>query len=156
MHVLLYHQPALTRFVADFVGEGAFPARPGTESGLRHPGNRRLLPAGCRWAGLAEGCRVDVLLRPDDVQLEPDSTTAKWYNAPSARPRIHSSPCGWDSGNTLLALAPGHQRIDVAAGPDSGWYRNIWWRFRRRPESADGEGREYVFQVGKVSRLTAG
>lgn len=61
---VLYHTPA-TRFVADFVGEADF--LPGeiqegivTEVGIFHDGS-----------GLPKGTRVELMIRPDDVDFEP-------------------------------------------------------------------------------------
>ncbi|MCZ6626315.1 MAG: ABC transporter ATP-binding protein [Deltaproteobacteria bacterium] len=61
---VLYHMPA-TRFVADFVGEADF--LPGevqegitTEVGIFHDGS-----------GLPRGTRVELMIRPDDVDFEP-------------------------------------------------------------------------------------
>lgn len=61
----LYHTPA-TRFVADFVGEADF--LPGeiqegivTEVGVYHNGS-----------GLPRGTKVELMIRPDDVEFEPD------------------------------------------------------------------------------------
>ncbi len=67
----LYHRPA-NRFVADFVGQGVF--LPGTvldsnqvsfELGILESGVPPECNQGCHTCG--EGCRVDVLLRPDDI-----------------------------------------------------------------------------------------
>lgn len=61
---VLYHTPA-TRFVADFVGEADFlpgEVREGivTEVGTFHDGS-----------GLPKGTRIEVMIRPDDVDFEP-------------------------------------------------------------------------------------
>ncbi len=65
----LYHTPA-TRFVADFVGEADF--LPGeiqqgivTEVGVFHNSS-----------GLPRGTRVELMIRPDDVDFEPDDQGA--------------------------------------------------------------------------------
>ena len=63
--------------------------------------------------GPAEGCRVDVLLRPDDVQLEPGSPTTAEVVQRAFRGAEFLYTLRLDSGNTLLALAPSHQRIDI-------------------------------------------
>ena len=108
----LYHQPA-TRFVADFVGEGAF------LPGIWHEPGCVALETGdfCQLdatsTGLAEGCRVDVLLRPDDVQLEPGSPTTAEVVQRAFRGAEFLYTLRLDSGSTLLALAPSHQRIDI-------------------------------------------
>lgn len=61
---ILYHAPG-TRFVADFVGQADF--LPGevqegirTEAGIFHDGS-----------GLPKGTKVELMIRPDDVDLEP-------------------------------------------------------------------------------------
>ena len=64
---VLYHTPA-TRFVADFVGEADF--LPGevqgeivTEIGVFHDSS-----------GLAKGTKVELMIRPDDVEFEPSES----------------------------------------------------------------------------------
>jgi iron(III) transport system ATP-binding protein len=64
---VLYHTPA-TRFVADFVGEADF--LPGevkeeivTEVGTFHNGS-----------GLPKGTRIEIMVRPDDVDFEPSQS----------------------------------------------------------------------------------
>ena len=64
---VLYHTPA-TRFVADFVGEADF--LPGevreeivTEVGTFHDGS-----------GLPKGTRIEIMIRPDDVDFEPSQS----------------------------------------------------------------------------------
>ena len=64
---VLYHTPA-TRFVADFVGEADFlpgEVREGivTEVGTFHDGS-----------GLSKGTRIEVMIRPDDVDFEPSQS----------------------------------------------------------------------------------
>ena len=106
----LYHEPA-SPFVASFVGQGYFirgqllsPDTVQTELGVIH-GNRAYT--------MAPGSSVDVLLRPDDVQLEPGSPTTAEVVQRAFRGAEFLYTLRLDSGNTLLALAPSHQRIDI-------------------------------------------
>ncbi|MBW7900401.1 MAG: ABC transporter ATP-binding protein [Rhodocyclaceae bacterium] len=111
----LYHRPA-NRAVADFVGQGAF--LPGTVIG-RHEVEieigrlRSLQPLEC-----GEPCRVDVLLRPDDVVHDDRS--------PLQAEVVHKAFRGADilytlrlgSGARILSLVPSHH--DHALGGSIG------------------------------------
>ncbi len=108
----LYHRPA-NRFVADFVGQGVF--LPGSVTGAHEVdielGSLRgeIPPAcelGCDVCG--KGCRVDVLLRPDDIVHD---------DASALRAEVlHKAFRGADilytlrlaSGRKVLALVPSH------------------------------------------------
>jgi iron(III) transport system ATP-binding protein len=108
----LYHQPA-NRFVADFVGQGAF--LPGEVQDSHHVRVELGVvtsddPVRCTEHGdfCPHGCQVDVLLRPDDV-IHDDA-------APVTARVLHKAFRGaeflytlqLDSGATVLSLVPSH------------------------------------------------
>ena len=101
----LYHEPNC-RFVADFIGQGVFldgtltyPDRVSTELG-EYQGNRAY-----DWG---EGTQVEVLLRPDDIVPDPDSSLQleilqKAFKGAEILYTLKSP-----SGNRLLSLFPSH------------------------------------------------
>ena len=108
----LYHRPA-NRFVADFIGQGVF--LPGkvlnahqveSEIGVLESTTPLGCSLGC--ANCDKECRVDILLRPDDI-LHDDASTLK------ARV-LHKAFRGAEilytlklpSGGTVLSLVPSH------------------------------------------------
>jgi iron(III) transport system ATP-binding protein len=108
----LYHRPA-TRFIADFVGQGVF--LPGSvlstravdiELGTLAGEIPQMCEIGCDRCG--KGCRVDVLLRPDDV-VHDDASALK-------AEVVHKAFRGAEilytlrlaSGRKVLALVPSH------------------------------------------------
>ena len=108
----LYHRP-VNRFVADFVGQGAFlPARvlnPRSveiELGVLEGNIPSACQIGCEACG--KGCLADVLLRPDDVVHDD--------NAPTRAEVVHKAFRGaeimytlkLESGRKVLALVPSH------------------------------------------------
>ena len=108
----LYHQPA-NRFVADFVGQGAF--LPGTvmrghelqmELGLL----RSDRAIACTEHGdiCPDGCEVDVLLRPDDVIHDDASPVTAEVVAKAFRGAEFLYTLRLASGATLLSLVPSH------------------------------------------------
>ena len=108
----LYHQPS-NRFVADFVGQGAF--LPGVvdalgqvrmELGLVHGQE----PVRCTEHGdlCPDGCQVDVLLRPDDVVHDDASPVTAEVVAKAFRGAEFLYTLRLDSGQTVLSLVPSH------------------------------------------------
>jgi iron(III) transport system ATP-binding protein len=101
----LYHRPA-TRFVADFVGQGAF------LPGVVLPDNRIQIELGMFQSGTrrdwAQGATVDVLLRPDDI-LHDDAS-------PLQAQVLHKAFRGAEflytqqlpGGGRVLSLVPSH------------------------------------------------
>lgn len=101
----LYHEPA-NRFVADFIGQGVFlsgtlvsPEAVETDVGIIRGDRAYLWPV---------GSKVDVLLRPDDVVADADSTLRgevahKAFKGASIMYTLKLS-----SGNKVLALFPSH------------------------------------------------
>ena len=108
----LYHQPA-NRFVADFVGQGAF--LPGTVNDgtrvrtalgeLESP-----VPIRCTEHGdlCPTGCAVDVLLRPDDVVHDDASPVTAEVLAKAFRGAEFLYTLKLPSGDTVLSLVPSH------------------------------------------------
>jgi iron(III) transport system ATP-binding protein len=108
----LYHQPA-NRFVADFVGQGAF--LPGTvERGQHIRMELGMLdsPAPIRCTEHDDlcdaGCDVDVLLRPDDVVHDDASPVTAEVVAKAFRGAEFLYTLKLGSGHTVLSLVPSH------------------------------------------------
>ena len=108
----LYHQPN-NRFVADFVGQGAF--LPGSVQGGHHIQMELGLlaspePIRCTEHGDAcdTGCLVDVLLRPDDVVHDDASPVTAQVLAKAFRGAEFLYTLRLDSGATVLSLVPSH------------------------------------------------
>jgi iron(III) transport system ATP-binding protein len=111
----LYHRPA-TRFVADFVGQGAFlPARVidtqqiEFELGVLRSG----VPAGC-----GVGAETEVLLRPDDVVHDDAAPTRAEIVTKAFRGAEILYTLKLASGRKVLALVPSHH--DHAIGEKIG------------------------------------
>jgi len=113
----LYHQPA-NRFVADFVGQGAF--LPGVVAG---DGNVRMElgivhspePVRCTEHGdlCPSGCQVDVLLRPDDVVHDDASPVTAEVMVKAFRGAEFLYTLRLDSGATVLSLVPSHHNHEI-------------------------------------------
>ena len=108
----LYHQPA-NRFVADFVGQGAF--LPGTVQRGQHIHMELGTldspePIRCTEHGdlCDAGCSVDVLLRPDDVVHDDASPVTAEVLAKAFRGAEFLYTLRLDSGQTVLSLVPSH------------------------------------------------
>ena len=108
----LYHQPA-NRFVADFVGQGAF--LPGTVQRGQHIQMELGTldspePIRCTEHGdlCDAGCSVDVLLRPDDVVHDDASPVTAEVLAKAFRGAEFLYTLRLDSGQTVLSLVPSH------------------------------------------------
>ncbi|HYD81149.1 MAG TPA: ABC transporter ATP-binding protein [Paucimonas sp.] len=101
----LYHMPA-NRFVADFIGEGVLvpgtvlaPDRIEIELGVV-PGR---MPPDC-----CSGCRVDVLIRPDDIIHDDASPTQATVVAKAFRGAEFLYTLALPSGTRVLSLVPSH------------------------------------------------
>ena len=106
----LYHQP-VSRQVASLVGRGVFidgtlgeGGAFDTEIGQFHSGHAPLLPA---------GTRMDILLRPDDVQIDPEGEVSATVVKKSFKGSDTLYTLRLASGTRLLALAPSHKNLDV-------------------------------------------
>lgn len=101
----LYHQP-LNRFVAEFVGEGVI--IPGMVVGKRTV-NTELgnihghVPSGC-----LPGCRVEMLVRPDDIVHDENATESAVVVERSFRGSNFLYTLRMPSGVEVLALVPSH------------------------------------------------
>lgn len=111
----LYHRPA-NRFVADFIGQGVIV--PGevtgegqikTELGIL----QGALPEGCK-----SGCKLDVLLRPDDIVHDDASALQARIVAKAFRGAEFMYILQLQSGTEVLCLAPSHH--DHAIGDALG------------------------------------
>ncbi|MCC6474668.1 MAG: ABC transporter ATP-binding protein [Burkholderiales bacterium] len=108
----LYHRPA-NRFVADFVGQGAFvpgavlsPRRVGIELGVLNGQVPSSCGADC--ASCGKGCQVDVLLRPDDIVHDDASRTRAEVLHKAFRGAEILYTLRLASGRKVLALVPSH------------------------------------------------
>jgi len=119
----LYHQPA-NRFVADFIGQGAFlpaqvlgPNRLRTELGVLEGD----VPVQCDRGGCAScprNCAVDVLLRPDDIVHDDHSALLAEVQSKAFRGAEFLYTLGLPSGQRALSLVPSHH--DHAIGEKIG------------------------------------
>ncbi|NWG87779.1 MAG: ABC transporter ATP-binding protein [Hydrogenophilaceae bacterium] len=110
----LYHEPA-NRFVADFIGQGVF--LPGevlsdkqveTELGVLDG----RIPGDCAGAGgcavCGKGCKVDVLIRPDDILHDDDSPMLAEVERKAFRGAEFLYTLRLPSGGRVLTLVPSH------------------------------------------------
>jgi iron(III) transport system ATP-binding protein len=111
----LYHEPA-NRFVADFVGQGAFvhgrmlgPDTIETELGVL-TGNRAY-----DWP---LGCEVDVLLRPDDIQPDPNAEITATIIERAFKGAEILYYLKLSTGSLVLSLFPSH--LDHRTGESVG------------------------------------
>ena len=108
----LYHRP-VNRFVADFVGQGAFlpakvlsPRRVEIELGVLEGNIPGACQIGCDACG--RGCLADVLLRPDDVVHDDDAPTRAEVVHKAFRGAEIMYTLKLESGRKVLALVPSH------------------------------------------------
>ncbi len=106
----LYHKP-INHFVAEFIGEGVI--IPGmvvggntvnTELGNIHG----LVPVGCK-----PGCHVDVLVRPDDIVHDDDSTETATVVERAFRGSDFLYTLRMPSGAEVLSLVPSHHDHEI-------------------------------------------
>jgi iron(III) transport system ATP-binding protein len=108
----LYHRP-VNRFVADFVGQGAFlpakvlnPKSVEIELGILEGDIPNGCQVGCDACG--KGCLADVLLRPDDVVHDDDAPTRAEVVHKAFRGAEIMYTLRLESGRKVLALVPSH------------------------------------------------
>ncbi len=111
----LYHEP-VDRFVADFIGQGRFILGRLVDHDTLDTDVGMI--KGNRTYGWEAGTMVDVLLRPDDVQPDPDSNlrariVKKAFNGPQILYTLQLA-----SGTEILALFPSH--MDFPPGEEVG------------------------------------
>ena len=106
----LYHKP-VNRFVADFIGEGVIV--PGmvvggntvnTELGNIHG----MVPLGCK-----PGCHVDVLIRPDDIIHDDESTETAIVIESAFRGSDFLYTLRMPSGIVVMSLVPSHHNHKI-------------------------------------------
>ncbi|MEJ2308309.1 MAG: ABC transporter ATP-binding protein [Gammaproteobacteria bacterium] len=106
----LYHQPA-TQFVADFIGQGVF------IDGLVLDGDRvetelvtleGHVPAGCR-----PGCKVKVLVRPDDIVHDDCSPRKAVIKKRAFRGASYLYTLELESGTEILSMVHSHHNHAV-------------------------------------------
>ena len=108
----LYHRP-VNRFVADFVGQGAFlggEVVEGQNLRMELGTVRSPVPIRCTEHGdlCNAGCQVDVLLRPDDVVHDDASTVTAQVLAKAFRGAEFLYTLALPSGAQVLSLVPSH------------------------------------------------
>lgn len=101
----IYHEPA-DRFVADFVGQGAM--LPGTVNEARHIETELgevlgHLPEECK-----PGCRVEVLLRPDDVIHDDESPLKLSVSERAFRGAEYLYTLALPNGGHILCMVQSH------------------------------------------------
>jgi iron(III) transport system ATP-binding protein len=108
----LYHRPA-TRYVADFVGQGVFV--PGEVVGrdvvqveLGRLDSDVPLDCGADCTSCGRGCRLEVLLRPDDVVHDDDSAILAEVEKKTFRGAEFMYTLRLPSGARVLSLVPSH------------------------------------------------
>jgi iron(III) transport system ATP-binding protein len=102
----LYHSPA-SRFVADFVGDGAF--IPGRVEDAHSVATELGPVQGELTAPLPAGATVDLLLRPDDIVLDPGSPLRTRILDKCFRGAQFMYTLALPSGERVLALVPSHE-----------------------------------------------
>jgi iron(III) transport system ATP-binding protein len=113
----LYHRPA-TRHVADFVGQGTFlpgevltPQLVAVELGHLDSELPVDCSSSCRECG--RNCRLDVLLRPDDVVHDDGAETKAEVVAKAFRGAEFLYTLRLESGAEVLSLVPSHHNHSI-------------------------------------------
>lgn len=103
----LYHEPN-SRFVADFIGQGVFLDGQVTGDLMVETELMKLVgkvPSGCH-----EGCKVKVLVRPDDVVHKDDSPLTARIVARNFRGSNYLYTLELESGTQILSMVHSHHR----------------------------------------------
>jgi len=108
----LYHRPA-TRYVADFVGQGVFVpgevvSRNAIQVELGRLDSSVPVDCGADCASCGRGCRLDVLLRPDDVIHDDNSAIVAEVEKKTFRGAEFMYTLKLASGARVLSLVPSH------------------------------------------------
>ena len=106
----LYHRPA-TRFVADFVGQGVL--MKGTVVGHDSIDTELGLLPHCPGCALQAGDAVEVLLRPDDILHDDDSTRQAEVLHKAFRGADILYTLKLPSGSNVLSLVPSHHNHEI-------------------------------------------
>lgn len=103
----LYHRPE-TRFVADFIGQGALiRGLVGHDGQIASVLGSSASPPGRQCPA---GSEVEVLVRPDAIQLHPDGPTAATVVERAFRGAEYLYRLELDDGTRVLSLVPSHHR----------------------------------------------
>ncbi|MFW6349311.1 MAG: ABC transporter ATP-binding protein [Thiohalospira sp.] len=108
----LYHRPA-TPFVADFVGQGV--RLPGTVLAQGKVETELGLLEGAVPADCPVGRQVDLLVRPDDIVIDPDGEGMALVEERVFRGADYLYTLRLPSGSRLLSLAPSHNACAVGS-----------------------------------------
>ncbi|RRQ21372.1 ABC transporter ATP-binding protein [Thiohalobacter thiocyanaticus] len=111
----LYHRPA-NRFVADFIGQGAILT--GEVLNEQHVNSELGIIPGRIPEGCAPGCKVDLLVRPDDIQHDDDSELRARVVEKAFRGAEFLYTLELHTGTRILCFAPSHH--DHAIGEAIG------------------------------------
>jgi iron(III) transport system ATP-binding protein len=111
----LYHRPG-NRFVADFIGQGVI--LPGEVQGEGQVRTELGVIAGRLPDGCKTGCKLELLLRPDDIQHDDRSPLRARVVAKAFRGAEFLYTLELPSGTRVLCLAPSHH--DHAIGEALG------------------------------------
>ncbi|MGV6827362.1 MAG: ABC transporter ATP-binding protein [bacterium] len=106
----LYHEPA-NRFVAEFIGEGRFVA--GRMADPDSIDTSMGTIKGNRAYNWPRGCRVDMLLRPDDVRVSASGGTAAVVTGRAFRGAETMYTLQLPGGEEVLSLMPSHDDFMV-------------------------------------------
>ncbi len=106
----LYHRPA-TRFVADFIGQGAF--LPAEVTGRDAVTTELGLVRGGFAASYPQGSQIDLLLRPDDVIHDDASPLQVEISQKAFRGAEFLYTLKLPGGATVLSLVPSHHNHQI-------------------------------------------
>ncbi|MFO0463545.1 MAG: ABC transporter ATP-binding protein [Burkholderiales bacterium] len=108
----LYHRPA-SRFVADFVGQGVLIAGRGMADRMIDTELGNMRAADDTSVAIESGAAYDVLLRPDDIQHDDNSSTTAMVMHKAFRGADILYTLRLDSGTQLLSLVPSHHNHEL-------------------------------------------
>ena len=117
----LYHEPA-DRFIADFIGQGVFLR--GTLRTADSVDTELGVICGNRAYGWPIGSKVEVLLRPDDILPDPDSSMHATVVARAFKGAEILYSLQLETGATVLSLFPSHldhqqgERVGIRVAAD--------------------------------------
>jgi iron(III) transport system ATP-binding protein len=106
----LYHQPANV-YVADFIGEGVF--IPGRTLDTRKVETGIGIVEGDHAHGYASGTAVTILIRPDDIEYDSNSSIQAILLEKTFRGAGFLYTLGLENGIKLLSLVPSHHNHSV-------------------------------------------
>ncbi|MEI6738133.1 MAG: ABC transporter ATP-binding protein [Pseudomonadota bacterium] len=108
----LYHRP-LTRFVADFIGQGVLICGRGTADGCINTELGLMYPTNLAANDVINNANYDVLLRPDDIQhVDTSPATAQVVHKAFRGAEILYT-LKLDSGTEIFSLVPSHHNHEL-------------------------------------------